>query len=167
MNQVKAALILIFLILFCHCHTNLKNREHTLPVKLEFQKMAWLEGLWTNPDDSIKIFTRWQRTNDSVLSGSSWQVKGHDSIPIQIQEVSALDEAISLSMEVFGKNDGLPEEYALIANKNGEHVFESSGKDFPKRIIFILKPDGSLYLRMEGTSDGQSRYEEKILTKIK
>jgi hypothetical protein len=167
MKLVKPSMILILLACLSNCHPNSKQITQKLPLKLEFQKMAWLEGLWSDPDDSIHTYTLWQRANDSLLSGSSWQIKGKDSIPVQIHEISAVNEDISLSLEIFGKNDGMPDEYALITNKNGEHVFESNGKEFPQRIIFTLKPDGSLYMRMEGTSDGQARYQEKVLTKIR
>ena len=94
-------------------------------------------------------------------------MKDKDSIPIQIEEISASNDDIFLSLEIFGKNDGMPDEYKLIANKNGEHVFENNGKDFPQRIIYMLKPDGSLYMRVEGNSEGQARYQEKFLTKIR
>lgn len=154
-------------VILSNCHSHSKPSFQNRSVKLEFQKMAWLEGLWTNPDDSIHIFTLWRRPNDSILSGSSWQMKGKDSIPVQINEISSVNEDISLSIESFGNNDGYSDDYVLVTNKNGEHVFESASKDFPKRIIYKLNPDGSLYIRLEGTTDGQARYQEKILTKIR
>jgi hypothetical protein len=125
-----------------------------------------MEGLWSNPDDSIRTFILWQRKNDTVFSGSCWEMKGNDSIPLENDEINKSSDEILLSMEVFGRNDGNPTEYKLVSNKNGEHVFENTNNEFPKRIIYILKPDGSLYLRMEGISEGQQRFEERKLTKM-
>jgi Domain of unknown function (DUF6265) len=167
MKLLKLILLFQILALLSNCHQNTKTTIEKLPVKHEFQKMAWLEGLWANPDDSIRIFYNWQRVNDSLLSGVSWQIKGKDSIPIQLNEIGFVNENIALSIEIFGKNDGLPDEYNMVTNKNGEHVFESTAKEYPQRVIYRLQPDGSLYIRLEGTSEGQARYQEKILTKIK
>jgi hypothetical protein len=167
MKLLKCLLILLLMAFLSNCHQNSNPASQKLTVKLEFQKMAWLEGLWSNPDDSIPSFTLWQRSNDSLFSGSCWEMKAKDSIPSEIHEISAVNEDILLSLEIFGKNDGTPDEYKLLSNKNGEHVFESTGKDFPQRIIYKLQPDGSLYIRMEGITEGESRYLEKTLTKIK
>jgi hypothetical protein len=167
MKRVQYFIILLLLTFLSNCHTKQKSATQKPVTKLEFQKMAWIEGTWTDPDDSVQVFTIWNRSNDTLLSGSSWQRKDKDSISTEIHEISSANEEILLSMEIFGKNDGAPNEYKLITNKNGEHVFESADKEYPQRLIYILKPDGSLYLRMEGTDKGQTRFEEKKLTKIR
>jgi hypothetical protein len=167
MKRVRYFIIFLLLAFLSNCHTRQKSATQRPAAKLEFQKMAWIEGIWTDPDDSVHIFTIWNHSNDTLLSGSSWQMKDKDSISTEIHEISSANDEILLSVEIFGKNDGNPDEYKLISNKNGEHVFESPDKEFPQRIIYILKPDGSLYLRMEGTYEGQSRFEEKKLTKIR
>jgi len=167
MKLTKSILVLPLLAFLSNCHPTSVNVIQKLPVKLEFQKMAWLEGLWSNTDDSIHVFTLWQKTNDSILYGLSWRINGKDSIPIQTNEIHSVNEDIYLSIEIFGKNDGMPDEYTLMSNKNGEHVFERENKDFPQRIIYLLKPDGSLYMRMEGTTEGQACYKETNLTKIR
>ena len=160
--------MIVFLLVFLtNCHPASAPIVLKLPVKPEFQKMAWLAGIWSDPDDSIRTYYLWRRENDSLLSGSSWQIKGKDSLALEIDEISVSNDDILLTQEIFGKNDGTPNEYKLITNKNGIHVFESSGSDFPQRIIFRLNPDGSLYTRLEGTTDGQARYQEKVLSKIR
>ncbi len=167
MKYIKISLLILILTLFYNCHFNKQALQQKASAGEEFHKMAWMEGLWSNPDDSVHSFILWQRKNDTVFTGSGWEMRGKDSIPSEIDEISNSSDEILLSMEVFGKNDGNPSEYKLVSNKNGEHVFENTSNDFPKRIIYILKPDGSLYFRMEGTSDGQERFEEKKLTKMK
>ena len=167
MKLNKSYLFILILALLYNCHSNKQSLVQKYSSSEEFHTMACMEGLWSNPDDSIHSFMLWQRKNDTVFSGSGWEMKGKDSIPSEIDEISNSSDEILLSMEVFGKNDENPTEYKLVSNKNGEHVFENTNNDFPKRIIYILKPDGSLYLRMEGTSDGQGRFVEKKLTKMK
>jgi len=167
MKYIRYLTLLFIVLLACNCHPNNEPGGAKLSLSSEFKKLAWMEGIWSNPDDSTHIFIQWLRKNDSVFSGYSWELKGKDSIPTEIHEISSNNHEILLSLEVFGKNDGNPDEYKLVTNKNGEHVFESSGKDFPQRLIYLLKPDGSLYYRIEGTSNDQPRFEENNLIKTK
>jgi hypothetical protein len=167
MNLLRNTAVMIIITFLSGCHGKNLPLDQKTSISAEFRKMAWLEGIWSNPDDSIRLFTQWQKENDSLLSCKSWRFIGKDSVPTDIQEISKSNDEILLTVKIIEKNESNPDNYKLVTNKNGEHVFENMEKEFPQRIIYILKPDGSLYFRKEGNSGGQSRFEEKILTKMK
>jgi hypothetical protein len=45
----------------------------------------------------------------------------------------------------------------LIKLQSREAVFENPEHDFPRRIIYRLEPDGSLFARIEGMPKGKLR----------
>src|SRR5664279_5348381 len=108
MKLIKSNLFILILALLCNCHSNKQALVQKDSMAEQFHKMAWMDGLWSNTDDSIHSFMLWQHKNDTVFSGSGWEMKGKDSIPSEIDEISNSNDEILLSMEVFGKNDGNP-----------------------------------------------------------
>lgn len=47
--------------------------------------------------------------------------------------------------------------FKLMKLENKEAVFENPQHDFPQRVIYRLQPDGSLFARVEATTNGKTR----------
>ena len=71
---------------------------------------------------------------------------------LQIRE--GRDGAISYVAKPSGQPEG---SFKLVKLQNREVIFENLEHNFPQRIIYRLEPDGSLFARIEGMSNGKAR----------
>jgi hypothetical protein len=167
MNRICFLLIVTVCCWISSCKTHFSPSNATKSIREEFNKMAWLEGIWAVSNDTIKKYESWKRTSDTLLEGFIWEIKARDSVPGNRIQIMTDEDGIQYKIELAAKNEGISVTFKLIANRNGEHVFENQAHEFPQRILDALRPDGSLYLRTEGIQDGQPRYIETLMTKIR
>ena len=130
-------------------------------------RMKWLQGTWQERNDSSANYQEWTMPNDTTMTETGWTKKGNDSSPTEKFLIQREVDGMIMSVE-FAEQEGAPPLYFhLVSNKNGEHVFEDQGNNYPQRLIIRLNPDGSLYYRQEGILDGQNHFNEQIMNKIK
>ena len=153
--------------MYSSCHLGKHGPGQQVPTN-EFRKMRWMEGLWKESGDSVAAFHLWRFLTDSSMQEISWiKGKNDSSLTGKMTIEKDEEEGILLEYEKTGQNEGSPLGFRMTVNRNGEHVFESQSHTFPQRIIFLLKPDGSLYYRTEGILSGENHFNEVTMNKIR
>lgn len=166
MNVKPLTIIFLVMTLFA-CRTRQEPQSAREDARHEFACMKWLQGIWQQQNDSAASYQEWIMPNDTTMEETGWMKKGSDSSATEKFLIQQEDDGIILSAELADHEGAPPLYFHLVSNRNGEHVFEDQGNNYPQRLIIRLNPDGSLYYRQEGLMDGQSHFNEQIMNKIK
>jgi hypothetical protein len=63
-------------------------------------------------------------------------------------------------------NKGKPVMFTLIESEPGVWIFENKEHDFPQRVVYSQKTDGSLFAWIEGEQKGQFMKDEYAMQKV-
>jgi hypothetical protein len=166
MNTVIKASIILLILICIGC-----GQKKELPRTAEVAhnaigSMQWLEGKWLLVTDSGRVWETWEKLNDSAFISNHWFVSAKDSILVTQADISFTGSEVLLAIHPGASPEATPAYYPLVRSKNGEHVFEDMSHTFPQRIIYLLQPDGSLYIREEGMVDEKPQYTESTFSKV-
>lgn len=117
--------------------------------------LTWLAGCWFGRSGKMEFREHWMRPASGMMMGmgrttSDGKVASYEAMRIEID---------SSGTPVFvAKPSGQSEaSFKLVKNDADGVVFENPAHDFPQRVRYQLKNDGSLFARIEGTQDGKAR----------
>ena len=113
-----------------------------------FEKLSWIVDSWISQQGESITHENWTRLNDTVYSGESHTIKDGDTVFTEQLKIEKIGEDIFYTAAV-AHNPG-PVSFKLVELENNKAVFGNPEHDFPNRIIYMLKDDGSLYARIEG-----------------
>jgi Domain of unknown function (DUF6265) len=121
-------------------------------------RLAWMAGTWTGTTaDGIETIEHWTDSKGGVMLGMHRDVKGGKAISFEFLRI----QATPVGMVLFASPRGLSATPFPMAELGDQQVvFANPERDFPKRIIYRLTPDGSLNARVEGAVKGKTRSEE-------
>jgi hypothetical protein len=141
---MKNFLFLIFILLiFSHTSSQDKNLMDE-----RFQKLSWIIDRWISlPGESI-TYENWSKVDDTTFSGESHTVKNGDTVFTEQLRIEKIDDDVYYTAIV--KHNPAPVHFKLVELCETKAVFENPEHDFPNRIIYMLKDDGSMYARIEG-----------------
>jgi hypothetical protein len=117
--------------------------------------LAWLSGCWESNRNGREINEQWMKPSGGAMLGMGRTVAKGKVVEyefVQIRQES--DGAIYYVAKPSGQSEA---SFKLVKYQNREATFENLEHDFPQRVIYRLEPDGSLFARVEGTSNGKSR----------
>lgn len=124
------------------------------------QDLAWLAGCWEKNFKGSEINEQWMKPSGRMMLGAGRTVFGGKTDQFEFLQIVEKDDAIFYVAKPSGQPEG---SFKLIKFQNREAVFENPEHDFPQRIIYRLQPDGSLFTRIEGTTNGNTRgYEDSM-----
>lgn len=117
------------------------------------RELSWIRGCWQGDDAGRRYSEQWTAPDGGTMLGTSRTVKGGKTVAY---EFILIRENEAGEIHYTAKPSGQPEaSFKLIRAGAREAVFENPAHDFPQRIIYRLKEDGSLQARIEGVSNGQ------------
>jgi hypothetical protein len=137
-------------LLACSSPVKETNVSPTLP--------EWLEGSWVSEADSIRFIESWQKTNDSLLSGRGYAIKGTDTLFSEKLEMRRENDTLYYIPTVSDQNKGEAIRFRLSKIDSTGFVAENSLHDFPKKIEYTIKGD-SIYAILTGSENGKERKE--------
>jgi uncharacterized protein YciI len=126
-------------------------RNTTLPGALE--KMQWLAGCWFGRNGKMEFREHWMRPAGNLMMGmgrtlSEGKVIGHEAMRLEVDAAGA----IVFVAKPAGQNEA---SFKLVTFEDNRFVFENPMNDFPTRVIYHFKADGSLDARIEGKRNGR------------
>lgn len=133
-----------------------KGKEPPAPM---IEKLAWLAGHWRMEQAGRVVEEQWMAPAAGVMLGMSrtvakGRVVGHEFIQIRVGPGGDLFYIAQPS----GQKEAAFQHTALA---DREVVFENPNHDFPRKITYTLKADGSLLAVIEGPrDDGTTRRVE-------
>jgi hypothetical protein len=136
---------LFFLLIFLFCKMIFSQDKNT--GLNEIEKLSWIIDKWISLSGESIIYENWKKLDDTTFTGVSHTVKNGDTVFTEKLKIEKIDNDIFYTA-VVAHNPG-PVSFKLVELGENKAVFENPEHDFPNRIIYILKDDGSLYARIE------------------
>ena len=123
------------------------------PAEPKLERLQWLLGSWKREGKSGTIHESWTRLGDRVLEGKSSRVDNAGGAHVPLEDLLLAE----MGGEVFyiSKVAENPYPVAFRLTEIGERsaVFENPTHDFPQRILYELKDDGTLLAAIEGPGE--------------
>ena len=115
--------------------------------------LGWLAGCWIGRSGRNEFREHWMRPAGGLMMGMGRTTSGGKAVAYEAMRIE-LDGA---GVPVFtAKPSGKPEaSFTSMQYDATGIVFENPAHDFPQRIKYQLKPDGSLDARIEGNLKGR------------
>ena len=127
------------------------------------EQFEWLTGNWKGPADKGDFYESWTRYDESTLTGEGYLIIENDTV---FREVLRIQNICGHWVYIASINKGVPVLFALAASDDSKWVFENKEHDFPQRVVYSLKTDGSLLAWIEGEMKGKMRKEEYSMEKM-
>jgi Domain of unknown function (DUF6265) len=132
-----------------------------------FNKLSGLIGLWKMETFRGTIYEEWKAAGKSKLAGTSYKLKGTDTIALENMELQLIDEAAYFIPTVSGQNNNLPVRFKMIGFANSTFTFENKEHDFPQRVIYRLINNDSIFARIEGSVGGKNKFSNFNYSRVK
>ncbi len=126
--------------------------------KPTLQTLSWLAGTWSFEKSGRVVTEMWMPPDGGTMLGMSRTVANGKTVEY---EFLLLRQEATGEIIYVAKPSGQAEaSFQLVRGTSTEAVFENPQHDFPQRITYTLKPDGSLLAAIEGTKGGKTRRVE-------
>jgi hypothetical protein len=138
--------------LFCFLISNVEAQP---PVFSDLNSLNWLAGEWKSTGAKTTSFEVWKRVSDRTFEGESYYIKDGEKTVAEYLRIELFGSEIFYTSRV--SHNKYPVPFKLVKAENKTFTFENVDHDFPQRIIYKLKEDGSLHARIEGQQNGKER----------
>jgi hypothetical protein len=120
--------------------------------------LSWFAGTWSFERNGRVVTERWTPPSGGMMIGTSHTVAKEKTVEYEFMVLRA-----DANGDVFyvARPSGQPEAlFKLVRATEREAIFENPEHDFPQRILYYLKDDGTLLAAIEGAKNGKSRRVE-------
>ena len=146
--KIKVLFLVLFLV------TNLsKLSPEQLQNTTDLKSLDWLIGTWKRETNRGITIEKWTKVSDYTFEGESFTIQNGDTTFAEYLRLLQFGTEIFYTPKVAHNKYPVPFKLTK-ADENG-FTFEHSEHDFPQRIIYKHKKDGSLHARIEGTRNGK------------
>jgi uncharacterized protein YfiM (DUF2279 family) len=120
--------------------------------------LAWLAGTWSFERNGRTVTERWTEPAGGMMLGTSQTIARERTVE---HEFMALRADAAGNVFYDAKPSGQAgASFKLTRLTERMAVFENPAHDFPQKITYELKPDGTLLAAIEGPRNGQTRRVE-------
>jgi hypothetical protein len=122
------------------------------PPSTDVEALAWLAGCWERnlPDGSTE--EHWMKPSGGSMLGMSRTVRGGRTTEFEFLQIGVVDGGLAYIARPSGQAEAT---FPLKAMTEREVVFENPTHDFPQRIVYRHKADGTVTARIEGQMNGR------------
>lgn len=121
--------------------------------------LSWLAGCWIHESKGVRSEECWMEPAGTLMPGLHRDVRPNGKTFFEYLRIEKTDSAIVYFATPSGKETTL---FPLLKSTKNHVVFENPMHDFPQRIIYELRADGTLRAAIEGLQDGEMRSEEWV-----
>jgi hypothetical protein len=117
--------------------------------------LSWISGCWVGEGAKRTYEEQWMRPSGKSMLGMSRSVSEGRTVEYEFLRLHEEDDG-----DIYYTANPSGQEHAsfkLVSLEKNQAVFENAGHDFPQRIIYSRRDDGTLNARIEGTSKGKER----------
>jgi len=126
----------------------------TTPDPGPVERLAWLAGCWVRDDEDRHSEEQWTAPRGGTMLGVSRTVIGDRTVAWEQLRIEEEGGFLVLIAVPSGQEET---RFRQIALDKASVTFENPDHDFPQRILYRLREDGSLLGRIEGMRDGELR----------
>ncbi|KIC02780.1 hypothetical protein OA88_06540 [Flavobacterium sp. JRM] len=157
MTQKITLILLLLAVVSC------KNAE--TPEKDKIKTADWLIGKWENVSPQGTLTETWSKVNDSTFQGSSYFIKGKDTIHFESIKLQQKGEDLTYNATVKGQNNDQAVAFELTTSTEKELVFENPKHDYPQKISYTKDANNTLTAEISGKLQGKLASEKFVMVK--
>ena len=117
----------------------------------DITELGWLGGCWHSDRDKQQITEQWMRPSGGTMLGINRRVDAGKTIAFEFMRIQQEDNGeIYFIAQPSGQKEA---HFKLTKATDDEVIFENPEHDFPQRVIYRKRKDGSLLGRIEGLRD--------------
>jgi hypothetical protein len=110
-------------------------------------RLAWLAGCWEGDGGGRRIEEQWMAPRGGTMIGMSRTVAGGRTGAYEFMRIEEHERRLVFTARPSGQAEA---SFGSMEVTGQTAVFESPDHDFPQRIIYRRRPDGTLWARIEG-----------------
>ena len=119
--------------------------------------VAFIAGTWSGEEGGVSMEEHWTAPAGGLMLGLHRDVAKGKAVFFEFLRL----EVTPAGIVYLASPKGAPATpFRLVESGGNRAVFENRAHDFPTRIVYRLKSDGSLNARIEGTKKGKLAFEE-------
>lgn len=118
------------------------------------EEFDWLAGCWESRSDRGVYHEIWMKPEGGSQLGVSRNIRAGKTVDF---EFIRLVEEGGVVYYIAKPANQAEVKFKLVRLEDKYAIFENPDHDFPQRIIYQQKEDGSLHARIEGTRNGKER----------
>jgi hypothetical protein len=126
-------------------------------------QFEWLLGDWKGTQGPATLTESWKKVDETLMLGEGYVIMNGDTAVTELLRIQKIGRFWTYIPII---NKGQPVLFTLIESANDKWVFENKEHDFPQRIVYTRKPDGSLLAWIEGEMNGKQMKDEYTLQKV-
>ncbi|KIC00131.1 MULTISPECIES: DUF6265 family protein [unclassified Flavobacterium] len=157
MTQKITLILLLLAVVSC------KNAE--APEKDKIKTADWLIGKWENVSPQGTLTETWSKVNDSTFQGSSYFIKGKDTIHFESIKLQQKGEDLTYNATVKGQNNDQAVAFELTTSTEKGLVFENPKHDYPQKISYTKDANNTLTAEISGKLQGKLSSEKFVMVK--
>jgi hypothetical protein len=104
-------------------------------------QLAWLAGTWSGGEGPVRFEERWTPAGGGVMLAVSRTLKGDRLVAFEFLRIVERDGSLVYIAQPNGRP---PTEFMMTAITADSVTFENPAHDFPKKIRYTKRADGSL-----------------------
>ena len=131
---------------------------------INLDEFSWLIGQWQGDFGGGTFTEKWEMIDENKIIGSGCFVARNDTV---FREELSLLRIGNNCGYISEADDNPPVLFTLTEKTGNKWTFENKEHDFPKKIIYSLKDDGSLFVSVEGKTFGIPVNDEYLMKKVK
>ncbi|GGC99091.1 DUF6265 family protein [Undibacterium terreum] len=116
--------------------------------------LDWLSGCWQSTGGEAGSEEHWLAAAGGSLLGMGRTVVKGKMVDFEFMRIEQDKDQLIFTAKPSRKPEA---SFQMISLQGKKVVFENATKDFPQRVIYQLKDDGSLLGRIEGKSNDKER----------
>lgn len=125
---------------------------------LRVEQLAWLAGCWEVADEATRSVEHWTTPDGGTMLGVSRTVRGERTVSYEFLRIWRDEQGdVYYTARPSGQAEA---SFKLVRLGAREAVFENPGHDFPQRITYRVRDDGSLFARVENIAPDSQRVIE-------
>jgi hypothetical protein len=158
---IRNCFVAVMLLAACFLSSTLMNAAE-LKGNSNLDSFKWLAGNWQTKSGDTHFEEHWIAPAGGMMIGIGREVKGEQLEFFEYLRLESKADGIYYVAQPFGKTQT---DFKLTTNTDSVSVFENPDHDFPNRIEYTRKPDGTLVVRGSGTENQREKSFQFILYK--
>ena len=152
----EAAILLVTLAL-------LADEQAPGQVRYSVESLSWIAGCWEGGKKNV-YHEQWMKPSGKMMIGMARTVAGGKTTTYEFMRLHEDNNGdVFYTALPSGQSETT---FKLISMDDTTAVFENPEHDFPQRIIYSLRLNGSLVARIEGQSNGMERHSEFPMSRV-
>ena len=115
--------------------------------------LGWLTGCWATPGAEAGSGETWTAPGGGTLFGVSRTVKGGRTVAWEFMQIRDEADGTYFIAKPSGQSEA---RFKALSVTGTRVVFENPAHDFPQRVIYERRADGSVLGRIEGLRNGRA-----------